>query len=331
MASTLPFKTAIGFGQELARGTAVARTNWLEVESCELAEVANYERFPVLGAANGGGGRLVSHIASKLLSGRIVLPLQYEGLGWWLEQLMGGIGTTGGGAPYSHTYTLGPLPPRYLTVEKVIGTSGRRELYTGICVTGGRLRINRSSVAMLELDVVGYSSSGFDTEPSPSFGAAVATRAVYGRHFDNSASGIPMEITWNGGNHTVQDLEIRWANNVSDVGDLGSYYATAMDQGGEAIITVAAGLRHIGTATEALRTAHLAQTSSDLTFSCTGDAANQVIDFTCRNAEIQELPPTPLSGSSRVVVRPVWTCHHDSSDGALDIVVQNTQATHSTN
>jgi hypothetical protein len=329
MASTLPFKTAIGFAAETTRGSAVSRTNWLEVSSCELAEVAQYERFPVLGASNGGGNRLTSHIVSKRCAGRIVIPLQYEGIGFWLEQLMGGVATSGGGAPYTHLYTLGAIPPRFLTVEKIIGTSGRRELYTGVCVTGGRLRISRAAVAMLELDVVGYKSDGYAAEGTPSFGAAVDVRAVYGRHFNGAA--IPMQMAWNSANYTVQDLELRWVNNLSDVADLGSYYATDVDQSGERLISVAAGIRHVGTATEALRTAHLAGTSSNITFTCTGDASNQDIAFTCRNAEIQELPATPLSGTGRVIVRPVWTCHDDSSDGALDISVQNTLTSHSAN
>lgn len=330
MPSTLPFGTAIGIGAETTYGTAVSITNWMEVESCEIAEVANYERFPVLDSSASAGNRFQSHIASKLLSGRIVMPLQYAGAGFVLEQLLGGVTTTGS-SPYTHTYNLDAVPPRYLTIEKVLGGTARSETYTGVCVTGGSLSVRRNGLVMLTLEVSGYKSNGFGSATAPSFGATVNSRAVKSRHLDNAASGIPGEITWNSVNYAVQDLGISWSNNVTPVGDVGSFYPTAYDQGGERMITVSATTRHIGSASEALRTAHLAETSSDITFTFTGDSANQSIAFTCRNAKITSLPAVPLSGGDRVMMRPTWTLHDDASDGALTVAVTNTDATHSAN
>lgn len=330
MASTLPFGTCVGIGAETTRGTAVSRTNWNEVVSCELAEVATYERFGVLNCNATGGGRLTSDIVSKRLTGRIVIPLAYAGVGYWLEQMLGAVATTGAG-PYTHTYDIGATPPRFLTLEKIIGGTARRELYTGICVTGWRIVISRSALARMELDVLGYKSDGFGAEGTPAFGAAIKGRAVYGRHFDNAASGIPAQITWNSASYEFQELTIAANLGLSDVNDVGSYYPTAVDQGAERVLTVSAGIRHVGSASEALRTAHLAQTSSDITFSCTGDSANQSITFTARNAEISDLPATPLSGTGRIILRPTWTLHADASDGELTMAVVNSDPNHNDN
>jgi hypothetical protein len=328
--STLPFKTAIGIGVESTRGTAVSRTNWLEVQSAEFTETATYERFPVLQAV-WGGSRQVSHISAKQVTGTIVVPLQYTGVGILLKGLLGAVATTGGSAPYTHTYTLGTVPPEYLTIEKIIGTSGQRELLTGCAIAGGRIRFRRSAVAFLELDIIGYKSDGFGAAATPSFGASVVTRAVYSRHLDNSASGIPFEFTWNSANYTAQEVTVSFDNAVSDVGDMGSYYATDVDQGNERLVTVQVGLRHVGTATDALYTAHLSEISSDLTFSATGDSANQDYAFTCRNAKLTDMPAPPLSGSGRVIVRPTWTLHDDAVDAAITIAVQNASSSHDAN
>ena len=330
MASTLPFKTAIGLGVESTRGTAVARTNWLEVQSAEFTETATYERFPVQQAV-WGGSRQVSYITRKQVTGTITVPLQYTGSGLLLKALLGSVTTTGSGAPYTHTYTLGTIPPEFLTIEKVIGTSGRRELITGVAVSGGRIRFRRAQVAMLELDIMGFKSDGYASAPAPSFGAAVSGRAVFARHLDNSASGIPFEFAWDGDQYTAQEVTISFDNNVSDVGDMGSFYATTVDQGGERLVTVQVGTRHVGSGTETLYTDHLAQRSAALTFSATGDSSNQAVTFTCRNAEITNMPAPPLSGDSRVIVRPTWTLHDDASNAAISIAVVNASSSHSAN
>jgi methyl coenzyme M reductase beta subunit len=102
MASTLPFKTAIGIGIESTRGTAVARTNWVEVQSAEFTETATYERFPVMQAV-WGGSRQVSHITTKQVVGTLTVPLQYQGIGILLKNLMGAVATTGSSpGPYTH-------------------------------------------------------------------------------------------------------------------------------------------------------------------------------------------------------------------------------------
>lgn len=331
MASTLPFKTAIGIGIESTRGTAVARTNWVEVQSAEFTETATYERFPVMQAV-WGGSRQVSHITTKQVVGTLTVPLQYQGIGILLKNLMGAVATTGSSpGPYTHTFDLATAPPEFLTIEKVIGTSGRRELYTGVCVAGGRITFRRSAVAFMELDVIGYKADSFAVAPTPSFGGDVAGRAVYARHLDNAASGIPFEFTWNSANYTAQEVTISFANNISDVGDMGSYYATDVDQGGERLITVAVGTRHVGTATDALYTAHRAETQSDLTFSGTGDGSNQTITFTGRAAKITDMPAPPLSGTDRVIVRPTFTLHDTASNNAITVAIQNDDATYNAN
>ena len=330
MASTLPFKTAIGLGVESTRGTAVARTNFLEVQSAEFTETATYERFPVQQAV-WGGSRQVSYITRKQVTGTIVCPLQYTGSGLLLKALLGTVATTPGSGNFTHTYTLGTIPPEFLTIEKIIGTSGRRELITGVAVSGGRIRFRRAQVAMMELDIMGFKSDGYASAPTPSFGAAVSTRAVFARHLDNSASGIPFEFAWDGDQYTAQEVTISFDNNVSDVGDMGSFYATTVDQGGERLVTVQVGTRHVGSATETLYTDHLSQRSAALTFSATGDSSNQAVTFTCRNAEISNMPAPPLSGDSRVIVRPTWTLHDDASNAAISIAVVNASSSHSAN
>lgn len=323
MASTLPFKTAVGIGVETTRGTPVARTNWMECQSFELTETATYERFPVMQAV-WGGSRSVSHVTTKQVVGTLSVPLQYEGAGLLLKNLFGSVSTSGPvGSVYTHEFNLATAPPEFLTLEKIIGTSGRRELYSGCCVAGGRITFRRSAVAFMELDIIGFKADSFNSAPTPVFGAAVATRALYGRHLNNAASGIPFQWTWNSNNYTAQEMTINFNNNISDVGDMGSYYSTDVDQGGERLITVALGTRHVGTTTDALYTAHRDETSSDLTFTATGDGSNQTMSFTCRSAKLTDLPAPPLSGTDRVIVRPTFTLHDTASNGAISLAIGN--------
>lgn len=330
MPTTLPFRTAIGIGIESVRGTPVARTNWVEAQTAEFTETATYERFPVMQAV-WGGSRQVSHITTKQVTGTLTVPLQYDGIGILLKNLMGSVTTTGAGPAYTHTFNLGNVPSDYLTIEKIIGTSGQRELYTGCAVAGGRITFRRSAVAFLELDIIGYKADSFASAPSPTFGASVVGRAVYARHLDNSSSGIPFEFAWNGGQYTAQEVTITFDNNVSDVGDMGSYYSTDVDQGGERLVTVAVGTRHVGSGTDALYTAHRSATTSDLTFTATGDGSSQQVSFTCRNAKITDMPAPPLSGTDRVIVRPTFTLHDDPTDNAISIAIQNESATYNAN
>lgn len=331
MPSTLPFKTAIGIGVESTRGTPVSRTNWVEAQSAEFTETATYERFPVMQAV-WGGSRQLSHITQKQVVGTLTVPLQYDGIGLLLKGLMGSV-TTGApvGSKYSHAFNLSTVPPEFLTIEKIIGTSGQRELYTGCCIAGGRITFRRAAVSFMELDIIGFKADSFASAPTPTFGASVVGRALYSRHLNNSASGIPFELTWNSAQYTAQEVTITFANNVSDVGDMGSYYATDVDQGGERLVTVAVGTRHVGSGTDALYTAHRDETQSDLTFTATGDGADQSMEFTCRAAKITDMPAPPLSGNDRVIVRPTFTCHDTASDGAITIVVGNQSSSATSN
>ena len=332
MPSTLPFKTAIGLGVESTRGTAVSRTNFLEVQSAEFTETATYERFPVQQAAH-NGSRQISYITRKQVTGTIVCPLQYTGSGLLLKNLLGAVATTGSSAPFTHTYNLGAVPPEFLTIEKIIGTSGRRELITGCCVAGGRIRFRRAQVTMMELDIIGFKSDGYGSAPTPTFGAAVATRAALSRHLaPSSGSGTSFEFDWNSSHYGVAtEVTVSIDSNVSDVGSMGSFFTAGVDQGGERVVSVAMGIRHEGSAAEVFYNNHLAETSGGLSFFMVGDASNQRIDFIGRNAKITSLPAPPLSGDSRIIIRPTWTLHDDSSNGALSIAVQNSSSSHSAN
>ena len=126
-------------------------------------------------------------------------------------------------------------------------------------------------------------------------------------------------------------MTINFDNAVSDVNDMGSFYATDIDQGAERLVTIAAGLRHIGSGSEVLYTDHLGETSATFSFAMTGDSANQTITVTGRNAKITSLPAPPLSGDSRVIIRPTWTLHDGASSGAIDIAVANASSTHNAN
>tara|TARA_R100001440_G_scaffold7515_1_gene14691 strand:+ start:1134 stop:2132 length:999 start_codon:yes stop_codon:yes gene_type:complete len=332
MPSLLPFKTAIGIGVESTRGTAVSRTNFLEVSSAEFTETATYERFPVQQAAH-NGSRQISFITRKQVTGTIVVPLQYTGSGILLKNLLGAVSTAADGGAFNHTYDLGAVPPEFLTIEKIIGTSGRRELITGACVSAGRIRFRRAQVTMMELDIIGFKSDGYATAPTPTFGAAVQTRAALSRHLTaSSGSGSSFQFSWNSSHYaTATEVTVNVDSNVSDVGSMGSFFTAGVDQGGERVISVTMSLRHEGQSSEVFYTDHLAETSGGLSFAMVGDSANQQITFTGRNAKITNLPAPPLSGDSRVIIRPTWTLHDDASNGALSIVVKNASSSHSAN
>ena len=322
--------TALGFGIESTWGTAVSRTNWVQIYSCTLQQRSVVEAVGVL-EEFGQPDVARDHIVAKEVSGQIVMPLQYEAIGWWLALLMGEAPTTSGAGPYVHTYDRGAPFAESLTAEVVKGNSGRSEVFAGLKVTRGRLSIQPRQIVRLSLDCLGYNAAARNSAGSPSFSSDVRDLAVYPRHIDNVTSGEKAgEFTWNSSNWSFQSLEFDINNNLGPNGDVESdYYIAGIEQQGQGEIIIRAQLRAEGSTTDALLTAHLAGTESDLALTATGPG-NFAMTITARNARITRFED-PISSPGRITCTVEFRAKPDASDGALTIAVTNDDATYSTN
>ena len=151
--------TALGWGLETTEGTAVSRTNWGNVYSASLQEVSAVEPVGTLYEL-GSSDVANDHVVSKSVSGSLELPLQYKGQGLWLALLFGDEPAPSGSDPdYTYTYDSAAAFAESATVEVIKGNSGRSEVFAGIKVNRGVIRVNPRDIVRLSLDLIGISAA----------------------------------------------------------------------------------------------------------------------------------------------------------------------------
>jgi hypothetical protein len=323
--------TALGWGLETTEGTAVSRTNWGNVYSASLQEVSAVEPVGTLYEL-GSSDVANDHVVSKSVSGSLELPLQYKGQGLWLALLFGDEPAPSGSDPdYTYTYDRAAAFAESATVEVIKGNSGRSEVFAGIKVNRGVIRVNPRDIVRLSLDLIGISAAARGAAGTPTFSGAVSAQAVRSRHAEEITSGLrAAEFSWNGANYTFNSLEIEINNNLSDSDDVSVDYSPAsINQGGQGEITMRATLTYGGSSTDALRTGHSAGTESTFALTFAG-VGNQALTLTGRNAKITGYTD-PISGTGRIPATVTMRFKPDASNGALTLALTNGDAAYSTN
>lgn len=112
-------QTVFGTGVETTYGTPVTPTRWYGLVSETLARRQN-----VLGSqsiyAGGRNTRRGEHraLTHRWGEGNIVLEVMSKGYGRWFEHMLGGTPATTGSGPYTHTFEMGSLTGKALTIQK---------------------------------------------------------------------------------------------------------------------------------------------------------------------------------------------------------------------
>jgi hypothetical protein len=325
------YGTALGWGLETTEGTAVSRTNWGHVYNASLQETSAVEPVGTLYEL-GSSDVANDHVVSKSVSGSLELPLQYKGQGLWLALLFGDEPAPSGSDPdYTYTYDRAAAFAESATVEVLKGNSGRSEVFAGVKVNRGVIRVNPRDIVRLSLDLIGISAAARGAAGTPTFSGAVSAQAVYSRHAEEITSGSrAAEFSYGGANYTFTSLEIEINNNLSDSDDVSvDYSPAAIDQGGQGEITMRATLTYKGSASDALRTAHAAGTESTFALTFAG-VGNQALTITGRNAKVTGYTD-PITGPGRIPATVTMRFKPDASNGALTLALTNGDAAYSTN
>jgi len=313
--------SAFGHGIESTWGTAVSRSNWLQVFSCTLQERPEFAWIDHL--SSGQADYSEDYQVRTGCSGDLELPFLYEGCGVVLAHAMGSTpGAASGGGPYVHTFNRGTSFPG-LTVELVRGTSGKSEILTGVVFPSWELVFERGAVSRFRASLLGkFANAARSSAATPSYGGTVQSRAMLGHHVGS--------ITWDGNQHTAQRISISVDNKLERMEDLGSLYTGQPGMGGFGEVLVRATISH---RSETLYNAWRAGTEGDITFSVTSGALDLAV--TARNARIRSAP-ADIRGAGLITEEIEFACKADasgsgSSDGALTFVLTNNQANYYTN
>lgn len=279
----LGYGSKVGFAPEVTYGTAVSPTVWLNLISGSINRERPQTARPHL---HGGTGR-VAHgytVERDDVSATLVFEGSYSGIGLWFRLAMGGAPTTTGAGPYVHPFLLGNVLGS-ATVHIYRGTDAFNTLterfikIAGAMVERLTLRHQTGEIARLEVEIIGQATT-YDDQATPS--VTVPNPILY-QQVGN--------VAWNSAAYDGNGFELSISNFLGRRRVLGSL-TTAKP--------VPSNLREIvfrltrDHCDESLIAGMIAQTESDLTYTCTG-TGNEVLAIELHSARVTTPDNTSLS------------------------------------
>ncbi len=316
----LPFHgrgAAHGLGEESTYGTPVSRTNWLRVNSSDIARniVRNYR--PGLVGVAGGINRRRTVSGATEAGGPAEYVFAYEGCGILLKHAMGTVSSTGTG-PYTHTYTIDDLPTG-LTLEDIqSGDSGSvMQLAEGGKINRLALRFpGPSDAALIGVDYLFEDIAAFASAGTPTYGAG-----------DLEAIGHQLgQLGWNGNNYDLLSLEMVIDNKLTRRNKLGSRL-TKEPTRSDFVEVIWRG--EIEWENNNAITDYRSEIQGDVTATATG-TGNHSAAFTLHNANMWSLSK-PINTAGVIRQRFEFRGLDDGTDEGFKAVVINDDATGITN
>ncbi len=303
--------TWIGVGEEGTWGTPVARTIWCEAIMAELRRTPEKVRVPHLVAASTPLMSKAHRIIREDAGGSFEIPLRFRGMGLFLKSIFGAVVDAGAG-PYTHTYTLGdPRTLVPLTIEQIIGDSGKSEIFEGCIPTRTTLRFTPHDYARLIMEVIAQTAATRGSAGTPTAGDDVP---VLGPHVG--------AFTWNAVPYVLRSLEITIDRKWTRRELLGSLFTAAPVPTDLGDIRI----RAVLDAEEALYTALQADTVAD--GSCTITDATDSYALALHNAYINTASE-PLRAHGIVEQTVEIIPQSDGTDHGLALVNTNPDALYS--
>lgn len=194
-----------GLGIEVTPGTAVSRTSWVHLNGSSLTQTAR-NRSPRGRLAHTGAAFVESRfVVDEQVGGTITVPASYSALGILLRAALGGVTGTG---PF--TFAAAAALPS-LTIEQIVGTSTKSEVYSGLKVNTMTLNATPGQESTFAFDLIGMKKAAANNAGSPSLSSAVPIE-----HYEWTA-------TWDGNNlGTVKSVSSVLSNNLNRRPALGS-------------------------------------------------------------------------------------------------------------
>jgi hypothetical protein len=146
---------------------------------------------------------------NRAVAGPAQVEMAPNTLGWWLKHILGGYNKSGAG-PYTHSFSIGDLPPGML-VERDWGANipgiGRYTLFSGCRVASAEFQFHQEEAQILALQLMGAdekldSAAIVDADGVDDFGHV----PFYGRHLYLSEGGSPIAI--------VTDCKVKMDNQL---------------------------------------------------------------------------------------------------------------------
>jgi len=309
------FGGSIGLAEEVTYGTAVARTNWLEIVSCTLDREIDYQPEPTLGRI-GDAGRVPrrKYVASDNSGGEIEWVMAYDDSTlMMMKHAFGGVSTTGSG-PYTHTCTLAALPIG-LTIEKAINSS-KGEVFEGCKITDLTVSIDAGGLMMGRASIVGETSGGLVSSGTPTYTSAL-------EEVKHHQAG---QFSFNSVSYDISSMSVTLANGVDRRQVLGSSFTKEPTPQGKREVTMSVTYEYIA---DTPHTAFLAGTESDAAITFTG-TGNNSLAITLHNAYITSVA-TPVQGPGIVTQTIELRGQSDGSDLGLSFVFINDNVTATSN
>lgn len=243
--------SCVGIGLESNYGTGVSRTRWAHINGSSLTQ-APRNIVPRGRLSHTSAGFEESHfVADEQVGGSLTLPASYSALGFFFRAALGTVTGTG---PF--TFAAAATLPS-LTLEQVVGSSTKSEVYTGCKVNTFAVNVTPASEVTFVVDFIAKAKAAAGSAGSPSL-----TSAVPLEHYE-------CVITWGGASiGPVKSFNSTVNNNLSRrpvVGQLGTAEPSL-------------GLRSVRTTAVVdkdsfdARAAEIADTADDLVLTCTDTA-----------------------------------------------------------
>ena len=243
--------SCLGLGLESTYGTPVSRTRWCYINGSGLKQVARNR------AARGRlAHKSTAFVASRFVvdnqvGGTVTVPGSYSALGLLLRAAFGTVTGTG---PY--TFAAAAALPS-LTVEQVVGTSGRSEVYEGCKVNSMTMTAAPGSEVLFAFDIIAQTKAADGSAGSPTL-----TDAVPIEHFE-------VAVTWNGSSvGTVKNVSSVLTNALNRRPQVGSLDTAEPSVGVREVRTTVV----IDKESFAFRSSETADTAADLVITCTDTA-----------------------------------------------------------
>lgn len=301
--------SALGFGEESAPnwGTAVARTNWRPAISSNLLRTIERVPRPNLRTGAAGAMRRGHYTSADNAGGTFSVEATYENVGMLLKHLMGGVGTTGGGPTYTHTYTLGTLPEG-LTIENIRGT-GTAEVFEGCRINTGTIAVSAGGVMTLDMDVIAETSAARTSAGTPTYGSGDSPIL-------HSHAG---QFGFDGQNYDLVDMSITVNNALARRQHLGSAVTKQPLRSDFQSVEMTCQIE----VDDLMYAAFLADTQGDATITFT--SGSQSCAFTLHNAYLTGASD-PVTSAGIISQSLTFVGESDGTDEGLAIAMTNTNS-----
>lgn len=304
---------SLGMGKESTWGTAVARSNWINVASVESLRQIDKQVVPVLNIA--GAAHRDFFIGSDNAGVRVSTFPTYENFGMLLEAMMGGLATTGpSGSDYTHTYTLAADQPKGLTLEVVQGTAANSIVHEGCRVSRGRLSVEAGGLLSMDADFMSETHAAPASAATPSLAAGQSY--VAGHHFG--------QFGFNSNNLDVASFEVEVNNGTTRYPVVGSKLTQELSRG----IVEVTGRVTVRFVDHTQFNEFTADTQGDATFTATSGSLSMA--FVMQNMIWTEVGD-PISDHGHFMQTLSFRCFGDGTNNGLSIAVVNTSSSGTAN